>query len=680
MKADYLSFKRATNVALLGLILQLLTGFTLLTYSFLDRDHATQTASFMILIGSGVWLGLAIVFDQHRRERVEAMEAASLTAQQARASTVFEENADDLRLAAKRLAWMHRLLLPMVGLLLAGLLIGVGVFRFQQARELVDPDKFSAPDARGWAIALGLIFGVSNFLFARYVSGLGKVPMWVNLRAGAAQAVGSALVCAAIAIGQFVDYAGPDAVLRYLQVVFPAMMVMLGAEFVLSFLLNIYRPRKAGETPRPAFDSRVLGFVAAPDKIAESISEAINYQFGFDVTSSWFYRLLSRSMLVLTLVGVAVIWLMTAVAVVGPDERGIRIRNGARVSEVGPGAYVKWPWPVERVERFKATEARRLDLSSPPPAGDKAILWTNEHGVDEKDHYLLVRPSAEEADARSPGASATSDFVLVTAEVPMYYAVEDVTKYEEFAAPESRQELLKSIGMRALLEYMGTVRVDDLLGNARTDTAEGARQAVQQAYQAMNPSPGIRVLFVGIEGAHPPTETAASFEQVVTSEQTRESAIEQAQSERIAFLTAAAGSVEAAERVLVLLDELDVLKRTESAGPEAIKEKEQAITTLLGGDGGAASAIIRQAKAARWKSHMEERGLAERYQGELRAYAANPQLYAAERYFRTLRDVMAGSRVYIISDDVPVELRTNLEDVDTGGNALTTETADEEPG
>ena len=44
MKADYLSFRRATTVSALGLGLQLAMGLTLLVYAFLARDHAAMTA------------------------------------------------------------------------------------------------------------------------------------------------------------------------------------------------------------------------------------------------------------------------------------------------------------------------------------------------------------------------------------------------------------------------------------------------------------------------------------------------------------------------------------------------------------------------------------------------------------------------------------------------------------
>jgi hypothetical protein len=133
MKADYLSFKRASTVSLLGLVIQLFLGLALLIYSVIYFDGAALTASLYVLLGLPVWLSLAIVFDQHRRERLEALEAESLK----QGASVFEEAGDELRVAARRVAIMHKYLLPAVSLAMAAMLIGIGWWRFSQGLALV---------------------------------------------------------------------------------------------------------------------------------------------------------------------------------------------------------------------------------------------------------------------------------------------------------------------------------------------------------------------------------------------------------------------------------------------------------------------------------------------------------------------------------------------------------------
>ena len=94
-----------------------------------------------------------------------------------------------------------------------------------------------------------------------------------------------------------------------LSVVYPAIMFLVGLEILVTFMLGAYRPRKKGEVGRPAFDSRVLGMLTSPKSLGSIISETVNYQFGFEITSSWFYKDLSKLLMPLVLLGVAVVWL-----------------------------------------------------------------------------------------------------------------------------------------------------------------------------------------------------------------------------------------------------------------------------------------------------------------------------------------------------------------------------------
>ena len=51
-------------------------------------------------------------------------------------------------------------------------------------------------------------------------------------------------------------------------------------------------PRISGDQSRAAYDSRGLSLLATPDNFVRSINDAVNYQFGFDITSPRGYQLL----------------------------------------------------------------------------------------------------------------------------------------------------------------------------------------------------------------------------------------------------------------------------------------------------------------------------------------------------------------------------------------------------
>lgn len=693
MKADYLSYKRAASVSLLGLVLQLGMGLTLLIYGLLAKpngdqataafkeyhDHVAISSGLLVLLGSVVWLVLAVIFDQHRRERIEAMETEALNASGARDASVFTETADDLRVAAKRLAKMHKYLVPTVSLLYAAGLAGIGIWRYMGGQEIVKNDNLLSAQTPGLPIALGLTIAFIGFTFARYVAGMAKQPVWSHLRAGAGAAVAGALTGLLLAVAHFIDYIEPQTPLRFLHVIVPGLTVILAAEVVFNFLGGLYSPRRPGEYPRPALDSKILSFVAAPDRIAKSIGEALNYQFGFDVTGNWFYQLLTRSLAVLLLTGVAVVWLLTCVAVVQPNEQGLRVRMGELKGSqaLGPGMYFKLPWPFETVETLSTTEVRRLNLGADQPKvkGSRSILWTNDHGVDE--FFFPVRPAAD--DLLGGPQSRGRDFALTTVEMPVYYVVEDLVKFHKLGPEDKREEILRAYGRRAAFTLLATKTLDDVLGAGRAEIGTQLRTEIEKIYAGMNggDGAGVKVTYVGVEGVHPPRETAAAFEQIVQAGQKRQGNLRSAEMEANQYLINVAGSVEMGRKIVAAIDELQVLRNTRPAAGETSAEhdrkldaKQEEIEKLLLSAGGTAATAIRSARAERWTKHMEARAQAEAHSGRIAGYRALPEVYLAQMYFDTLAESMKNSRVYIVADNPHMHVTTNLEDSTNTGSVL----------
>lgn len=693
MKADFQSYAQAASRCLLGLLIQLAMGLALLIYSIYARDLAARTASAFVLIGVPVWLLLLIVFDQHRRERIEALEAESMAASDAAASSVFEEGGEDLRVGARRLEMMHRYLLPAASLVIGGVLIAIGIWRLGPGLKQVDPANFVAPTQRGWALTIGLLIGFLGFVFARYVSGMAKQPVWANLRAGGAYTVGASLVGLLMAVGHFVDIAGSDVVLRYLNVVYPIAMITLGVETFLNFVLNLYRPRRAGEVPRPAFDSRILAFVAAPDRIAESIGEAINYQFGFNVSSSWFYKMLSRDLPGLVAIGLIVGWALTTVAVVEPHQRALRVRMGRLVeSNLGPGIYLKLPWPFESIEvpeyivqsnegrieerERTVTSLRELDLGTQPPAEEgsqaaRPLLWTSETAREES--MMIVRPTRHTA---REGEAPSKEMSLLAVEIPLQYAIRDVEAYELLGPPEQRRFYLAQVARREATWYLATLTVDDLLSRRRVEAAGELQKRIERAFARINPlgedhGPVVEVLSVGIQGVRPPRSVAGDFEKVVEAQERARQNIASKREEAIKTRTEMVGSVELSDEIIDSLDELSRM-HARGAGEAEIVEQELAVQGLIERAGGQAATILAEASADRWQRHLGAKARLMEYRGLVGSYLAAPAVFMASKYYEAWRDAIKDARVYLTNVSGTV-LRVDLQDEATGVDVFNTE-------
>ncbi|MFZ4574831.1 MAG: SPFH domain-containing protein [Phycisphaerales bacterium] len=686
MKADFLTYRRAAGVCLLGLAVQVLFTAVYLIYGSLAGDRTAVTAAIFHSIGIVVWGALGIVFDQHRRERIEAMEAEALAAAPVSGS-VFEKGADEFRPAARRLNALHKIFLPAVSMLVAAALIGAGVWRYLALQEFVNPDRYRAvtPTKDLWVLLPSLLSAVFGFLVARYSASLAKHAAWSNLRGGAGYAVGSALLGAAMAVAYLSDRLAPPPTLgRYILVAVPAFMVLLGAETILNFVLAIYRPRRAGDRPRPAFDSGLLSFVSAPDRIAQSINEAINYQLGFNITGGWFYKLVTSRAPLLLGVGAGLMWVLSCFAVVAPHQQAIVLRLGAPSRVVLSGLVVKLPWPIEelyipeyferdakgreRIKSLTVTGVRELVLGTAQPANKDAILWTNDHIGEEV--YQFVRPEGRGDKADTTGLS---DVAMVSAEVPLQYAINDVKLFDEFAPPGTRDELLRAVAQREVFKLFQTLSLDRVIGGSRREVSEQLREDVQKAFDGLNPGPdgkprgaGVQVVFVGITGVHPPKDSAKSFELTVQTDQRREANIEAARGDEVKVLVEVAGDIGLARTIVQELDVLQGLNERKAAQPE-LSAQEGKIRGLIEAAGGTAASRLSEASAARWEKHMGERGRASRYTGQLALYKASPQLYRASLYFDVMKESVAGSRLYITSDKVPdSRFDINLEDTKTG--------------
>ena len=679
MNADHLAFRRAMSVSLLGLVLQLVFALLLLVYGIVGGDPAAVTGATIMFVGLFAWGSLALVFNQHRLERLEALEQESYRASSLAEASVFEEDARGHRVQSERLNWMHRWLLPTVGLIVAALYITFGIVLLRgHSTDLAAQSggEFAGPPHAGWAIAIGVGLAAAGFVFGRFVAGMAKQSAWNLLNAGAAAAVAASLIGLGLAVAHFLSaVVGTTAGLRVLPIVLDVFMLALGVEVLLNFVLSAYRPRKPGEFVRPAFDSRVLAFVAAPDRIAQSISEAVNYQFGFDVSGTWFYKLLSRSLAILLLLGVVVGWLMSSLQVVNPDERALVLRNG-RLTEtsgggtsVGPGLVVSLPWPFSELLRFPASALNQIDAGDVRVGEQEpVILWTTQRTADVE--YFVVRATD------GAGADAVSELALLSVEVPVQYRVSDLERYVMLAQdappifdeqlgrlrddPERfRRELLRSIASRVAWQELASHSVDEVLGSARAEIADRVMTAVQREFDRASGEGAIEVVFTGLVGAAPEAETANAFEGVVSADSDRQARIERARAQEIAALAEVAGTVEQAERIIAALNERD---RMLNAGErDRLEPLEERIIELIQASGGQASQVIERARAERWAKLLGARSQLVQSRGLSASYEAAPRLFRTSRRLELLRQLAAESRVWITPFPAEIEDRSGLE-------------------
>ncbi|MEM9420429.1 MAG: SPFH domain-containing protein, partial [Planctomycetota bacterium] len=665
-----------------------------------------HAATWYLIGGLPIWVMLWLLYNQHRLERVEALEAEQLAQEDARAAALFDEAGHNLATARKRLGNFYKWGLNVVSIAVAVYLLGVGLTMFFGNWSLIDTVDGVKNYQRLLEGAMGNTFvnpwmlvgftfllAFLGFLVARYIAGMTRVTSWQLLRGGAAYLIGNVLVIillgVAVVIGIVTKNTG---VLAALSLIIPALMILLGLETLLAFIFGIYRPRKSDEVVRPAFDSRLLGWLTSPESLGKIVSETLNYQFGFEITKSWFYVLLGRALTPLILAGVLILIGLTSVVIVAPNQQAVITKQGALVRIADPGVSFKMPWPIGRAKKVDVERSQQIVIGAYEESKripGMAMLWTSAH-IEGKEEYFAtaptviddpsIRQSVEQElqgretfdgdDELEEGTSRLGSLVSLQAIVT--YNIGDLEAYVSADAPSRPEKVLAAVAQRHLNSIVATQQIDSLLGAGRIEIGRQLLELIRNEVSGY----GINVQDVSLYDVHPPREgeVAAAFLQQVNALQSQKTAIENAQRDAIGILSSAAGSRAEALRAEKAIQELTELRQQRqgedsNAGlDQEILEQETRINRLIDQAGGEAARILADARQERWKVALVENSESSRFAFELAAFNLAPEYFKARHYLNAIAESFGESNRRVIST-VPITddstIRLNLEEANT---------------
>lgn len=656
--------RRAEAISLLGLAVQVL----LAGYMFFMWRRTDSTAAFVEMLysagGGIIWFALWMLSRQRRLVTLEGREVEQLRRERESAgvpdSSIFEVDEEQFNLARRRLRWMTRWLMPFFTLASAAALLGLAwlAVAWPLLPDLGADFWGQVHDADvGAAFVLGGAFVA--FLVSRYAGGLAKIEAWQQLRAGASYLFGNALTMGLLAVCLGLAHFEMPAPERILAVVIRLLMLLLGLELLVNLVLDFYRPRLAGQIARPAFDSRFLALFSETASIARSIAEAINYQFGFEVSKTWFYKLLERSIVPLIYFGAFCLFGITSLVVVDTGELAVIERWGRPIQRepLGAGLALKYPWPIEQVYKFDVQHARRIvigfseeeSLEQVPHTekGVPLILWTGGgHGELEEADILVATPvtAEEESPVRPSDQRGRSVPVsIMRAVVAIEFRVRDI--FDFGYRNKDSATLLEGLARRELVRYAASVDQERFLASGRRRAAELLKQRIQAAADSLRL--GVELSWVGFLGVHPAQEVAEAYQAVVGAEQEREAKQQEAQQQRNERLAWAVGDAAFAEELAAAIESAGEISRAPGAEAQAVAQAERRRDELMARASGEVARVIAEAQAARTRKINEARGDVDQFRMQLVSYQAAPTYYAWTKYFETLKEGLARARRYV---------------------------------
>ncbi len=592
----------------LRVVLPLVIGIAGFAVSKLTNSLAGLVG--MVFLGIGTLVALVSWFQMRleERERLEKLEFEELVKSKS-GSTLFEVKDSEAFPAQRSREQFEKFFVPGFTLLLC---IAEGILAWQLWHWLARSGTLVEVKQPTIAMALFAICALAFFLAGKFSATMARLENKRLLRPVASWLLLGAYLCAVLALGLVGVEAGFPKTDFYVAAILCGLLALIAAETLIQLLLELYRPRVRGKIARPLYDSRLVGLLGQPEGLITTTAQALDYQFGFKVSDTWFFQLVKNYLLVFLLGQFAVLLVSTMFVFIEPGERGLLERFGRPVAGrtlLDPGAHVKWPWPVDEVYRYRTEQIQSFNVGftpDPRTENQNVVLWTVSH-TKEENFLVANREQTSLQTTNDADAKRTPPVSLLTVSIPVQFQINDLLAWAY--NNDNASNLLQDLATREVVRYFVSVDLNDVMSRGRLAAAEALRRQIQAA--ADERKLGAQIIFVGLQDIHPPVKVAPDYEKVVGAIQSKQAKILAAQAAAIAT--------------------------NAGAGADAFKK-------------------INTAEAARQRQGIAAWARSALFTNQIPAFAAAPSVFAARAYFQAFASATTKSRKYVL-------LTTNTQDV-----------------
>ena len=276
------------------------------------------------------------------------------------------------------------------------------------------------------------------------------------------------------------------------------------------------------------------------------------------------------------------------------------------------------------------------------------LLWGKTHY--EKEYFLLV---ASEHTQTEPAAGAVPVSLLIAA-VPVQYRIKDL--YSFIYNHNEPEKLLESICYQQLTKFAASAKIEvedsddmnqSLLGAGRAQAKRILTKSIQAA--ADKAGLGIEIVFLGLQGLHPPPEVAADYQRVVGAVQKKQALILAAHAQRNKDLSTLAGSIQKVDELYNLASEYQ--RARENNQTEKIEKLGNDLDSAFAQAEGDIFSTLRRAQSYAFEKVTLARATGERFAGQLKAYRAAEEIYKHEQRLAVLEEALDSVRKYVVVAD-----------------------------
>ena len=218
------------------------------------------------------------------------------------------------------------------------------------------------------------------------------------------------------------------------------------------------------------------------------------------------------------LIGIfVVLWLLTGVYIVGPDEVGVVQTLGKYSRAAQSGLNYHFPYPIETVSTPKVTEVKRIEIGF-------RTVGKNQYQTISRESLML-----------------TGDENIVDAEMIVQYRIKDPVAYTfNFIEPELTVRQASEASLRTVV---GRHNIDEALTSGKFMIQEEAIELIQNILDKYNT--GILVVAVQLLDVRPPEQGISAFKDVASAKEDKNRMVNQAEGYRNDVIPKARGEAQA---------------------------------------------------------------------------------------------------------------------------------------
>jgi membrane protease subunit HflK len=580
------------NIGLLNCFVLLLAGGLAYILGRYSNSVAGQVSA--VLFGIGFLAALISYFQMglEDKERLEKLDYDEI-ARDKNAASLFSTEGETFPARRSR-EQFERYFLPAFTVLLFILEIAAAIVLWRW----LDTALVLAPQQPFVALALYAVLALIIFLLGKYSGNIARFEKQRLLRPSASFLVLGAYVFGFVVLCLALIYFGFPRADFYLARILVVVICLTGLESLLNLILEIYRPRVRGKQERLVYESRLLGLLSQPEGIFSTAAQALDYQFGFKVSETWFYRFLEKALAWLILIQFVVLVLSSCFVFINPGEQGLLERWGKPAGRyvLDPGLHLKMPWPADVVYRFRTDAIQSFNIGA---AMDKdhgnTITWKVKH---EEEPLNLMVAAHESRAGVTTNAVGGVPVDLLTVGIPVQFQIKDLRAYATNNVDSGK--LLEQVATREVVRYLMGVNLFEVMSTAKAKVAAELQKSIQEQADVLNL--GVKIVLVGLEDVHPPQKVAEAFENVIGARQESQAKIHEAHGYSARTVNGAMGE---------------------------------------------AARLRNEAEASRFQRVAAAQAQADQFKNQLLAYQAAPEVYKARAYLQPFMNVSTNVRFFV---------------------------------